>query len=239
MKILPAIDVIGGQAVRLLKGDYAKMTVYDASAVNTAKKFNALGAKNLHVVDLDGAKSGNADNLKVITEIIKSTDMLVEIGGGIRSDEIAEKYIEAGAGRIIIGTAAVTDRPFLRRLIKNYGDKVAVGADLKDGKVAIKGWLESSALTAEQFFMEMQDEGVKTVICTDVSRDGAMRGTNLDLYASLNGKFNLDVIASGGVSSISDVEALKNMGVYGAIIGKAYYEGAIDLEEAIRIANDN
>jgi len=238
MKILPAIDIIGGQAVRLYKGDYEKMTVYAKNAADFARKFEEMGAKNLHLVDLDGAKSGENTNLSVIGDIIKSTSLSVEIGGGIRSMQSAEKYINLGADRIIIGTAAVTDPKFLREAIKEFGSRVAVGADLKDGYVAIRGWLEKTALTCDQFFTRMISEGVETVICTDVSRDGAMKGTNLSLYEEILSRHSVKLIASGGVGSIEDIETLDSLGVYGAIIGKAYYENLIDIRKAMEVARD-
>ena len=235
MKIFPAIDLFGGQAVRLYKGDYDQMTVYDPEPLNTVRKFEAAGAKHLHLVDLEGAKTGQTTNLPTIENLASQTGMFIEVGGGIRNMDTVRRYLDAGASRVILGTAAVTDPEFTAKAVARYGEKIAVGADLKDGKVAIKGWLETSEDGWETFFTKMQTLGVKTVICTDISRDGAMQGTNRALYKTLVEKFTMDIIASGGVSSLEDIRALKASGVAGAIIGKAYYTGAIDLSQAIAI----
>lgn len=236
MLIFPAIDLYEKKAVRLFKGDYAQMTVYSDSPLSVAKDFESCGATCIHMVDLEGAKLGTTPNLEVVEEIAKNTDLFLEIGGGIRSLEVASRYLSVGADRVILGTAAVTDRGFLTEAVKEFGEKVAVGVDLKDGFVAIKGWTELSAYKAFDFFREMEETGVKTVICTDVSRDGAMKGTNVGLYRELSERFSVNIIASGGVSSLEDVRALKEMNLYGAIIGKAYYTGAIDLKKAIEVA---
>ena len=236
MEIYPAIDLYGGKAVRLYKGDYAQMTVYSDDPVSVAKDFAAAGAKSIHLVDLEGAKTGKPENLTAIRKILDETDLFAEVGGGIRSLETVERYLSIGVGRVILGTAAVTDPAFLEAALAKYGEKIAVGVDLKDGFVAIKGWTEKSALTAAGFFSQMERLGVKTVICTDISRDGAMQGTNRGLYRELSQAYHLDLIASGGVSSLEDVLALKAMGLHGAIIGKAYYIGAIDLKQAVEAA---
>lgn len=236
MNIFPAIDLVGGKAVRLFKGDYAQMTVYSEQPLKVAKAFEEAGAKCIHLVDLEAAKSGVPANLETIRAIAEQTDLFVEVGGGIRNMEIARTYLQAGVDRIILGTAAVQDPAFLKEALKEFGGKVAVGVDLKDGYVAIKGWTETSALTADAFFAQMEQLGVQTVICTDISKDGAMQGTNRELYKDLSQKFSIDLIASGGVSSIEDIKALRAMDLYGAIIGKAYYVGAIDLKDAIEVA---
>ena len=236
MNIFPAIDLVGGKAVRLFKGDYAQMTVYHENPLEVAKSFETAGAKYIHLVDLEGAKSGVPANLPTIEKIVQNTNLFVEVGGGIRNMEIAEAYLSIGVDRVILGTAAVTDEAFLKAALEKYGKKIAVGVDLKDGFVAIKGWTEKSTQTAEEFFRKMEALGVSTVICTDISRDGAMQGTNRELYRELGQKFRIDLIASGGVSSMEDVEALRAMELYGAIIGKAYYVGAIDLKKAIEVA---
>ena len=235
MKIFPAIDLYGGQAVRLYKGDYDRMTVYDPEPLNTVRKFEAAGARHLHLVDLEGAKTGQTTNLPTIEKLAASTGLFIEVGGGIRTMDTVRRYLNAGASRVILGTAAVTDPDFTARAVAEYGEKIAVGADLKDGKVAIKGWLETSQDTWEVFFEKMQTLGVKTIICTDISKDGAMQGTNRALYRELTQRFAMDIIASGGVSSLEDIQALKAAGVHGAIIGKAYYTGAIDLAQAVRL----
>lgn len=236
MIILPAIDLLGRKAVRLLKGDYNQVTVYSDSPLEVAEKFKSLGATHIHMVDLDGAKYGTAPNMDIVAEVAEKTGLFIEIGGGIRSMETVKKYIDAGISRVILGTAAICDEDFLKEAVKAYGKKIAVGADVKDGKIAVKGWLEQSDVTIDEFFLKMQDLGVKNIICTDISRDGAMRGTNLELYRELSAKYSLDITASGGVSSIEDVKRLREMNLYGAIIGKAYYTGAVDLKEAIEVA---
>ena len=236
MYIYPAIDLYGGKAVRLYKGDYAQMTVYSEDPVAVARDFVAAGAKHIHLVDLEGAKIGKPANLEVIQKIVAETGLFAEVGGGIRDMETVESYLSIGVSRVILGTAAVTDPVFLQAALEKYGKKIAVGVDLKDGFVAIKGWTETSDLTAEAFFEKMQNLGVKTVICTDISRDGAMKGTNRELYRELSEKFKIDLIASGGVSSLEDVKALAAMRLHGAIIGKAYYIGAVDLKKAVEAA---
>ncbi len=236
MIILPAIDLLGRKAVRLLKGDYNQVTVYSDSPLEVAEKFKSLGATHIHMVDLDGAKYGTAPNMDIVAEVAEKMGLFIEIGGGIRSMETVKKYIDAGISRVILGTAAICDEDFLKEAVKAYGEKIAVGADVKDGKIAVKGWLEQSDVTLDEFFLKMQDLGVKNIICTDISRDGAMRGTNLELYRELSAKYSLDITASGGVSSIEDVKRLREMNLYGAIIGKAYYTGAVDLKEAIEVA---
>ena len=236
MIILPAIDLYDKKAVRLYKGDYAQMTVYSENPVEIAQDFRKKGAEFIHLVDLEGAKDGTTPNLSVVEKIVAETGLKAEIGGGIRSRETLRKYIDAGISRVILGTAAVTDREFLLWAVENYGEKIAVGADIKDGFVAIKGWVEKSQITCEDFFADMEKIGVKTIICTDISKDGAMQGTNRELYKSLSEKFSINIVASGGVSSLEDIKALRKMKLYGAIVGKAYYVGAIDLEEAIALA---
>ena len=236
MNIFPAIDLFDKKAVRLFKGDYAQMTVYSHNPIEVAKDFESRGAKYIHMVDLEGAKDGTTPNIEVVADIAANTSLFVEIGGGIRSMETVERYLDAGVSRVILGTSAVTDEDFLVRAVNTYGDKIAVGADVKDGYIAIKGWLEKSAYTLDAFFEKMQSLGVKTVICTDISKDGAMKGTNLQMYRELSKKYSLDIVASGGVSSIDDIKELRKMELYGAIIGKAYYTGAIDLSEAIEVA---
>lgn len=239
MIIFPAIDLYGGSAVRLYTGDYEQMTVYDTDPVNTVRKFEAAGATHLHMVDLEGARDGGTPNLKTIERIAASTDMFIELGGGIRSIEVIEKYLDAGIDRLILGTAAVADSGFARDAAARFGDKIAAGADIKDGRVAVKGWTETSEYTCDEFCLNMQKTGIRTLICTDISRDGAMRGANRRLYAGLSEKFSMDIIASGGVSTLDDVAALAGLGIYGAIIGTAYYIGAIDLARAIEIGKES
>lgn len=236
MIIFPAIDLYDKKAVRLYKGDYANMTIYSDEPLAVAKDFEKSGATHIHMVDLEGAKDGTTPNLSVVEQIAKETGLFVEIGGGIRSVETIDRYLSCGVSRVILGTAAVNNEGFLKTVVHKYGEKIAVGADVKDGVIAINGWLEKSAVTLDAFLENMQSIGVKNVICTDISRDGAMRGTNLELYRTLSEKYEMDITASGGVSTIEDVEALRKMNLYGAIIGKAYYTGAINLKEAIEVA---
>ena len=236
MKIFPAIDLFDKKAVRLYKGDYSQMTVYSNDPVSVALDFKHLGAEYIHVVDLEGAKDGTTPNLSVVRDIVAATGLFVEIGGGIRTMDVLDAYFNAGVSRAILGTAAVKDESFLKSALEKYGDKIAVGADIKDGYVAIKGWVESSQYTVDAFFEKMQGLGVKTVICTDISKDGAMKGTNIALYSYLSEKYSVDIVASGGVSTIDDVRELRKMNIYGAIIGKAYYIGAIDIREAVEVA---
>lgn len=236
MYIYPAIDLYEGKAVRLLKGEYDKMTIYSENPLEIAKDFEAQGASFLHLVDLEGAKTGGTPNLETIKHIKENTNLFTEVGGGIRSMQVIDAYIGAGVNRVILGTAAVNDPQFLEEAVKKHGEKIAVGVDVKDGFVAIKGWTEKSQYSCMEFCEKMQNLGVKTIICTDVSKDGAMQGTNHELYRELQQKFDIDIIASGGVSSIEDVKKLADIDMYGAIIGKAYYTGAIDLKQAIEVA---
>ena len=236
MKIFPAIDLYDGKAVRLYKGDYDNMTVYSENPIEIARDFEKKGAKFVHLVDLEGAKDGTTPNLNIVKQIANETELFTEIGVGIRSMETVDKYLQNGVDRVILGTAAVNDQAFLKEAIAKYGDRIAVGVDIKDGFVAIKGWLEKSEYNCFEFCEKMQSLGVKTLICTDISKDGAMQGTNRELYKELSQKFNLDITASGGVSTIDDIKALRTLDLYAAIIGKAYYIGAIDLKEALEAA---
>ena len=236
MIIFPAIDLYDKKAVRLYRGDYSQMTVYSEDPLSVAKDFEKSGATHIHLVDLEGAKDGTTPNLDVVSEIVNKTSLFAEIGGGIRSLETIEKYLSVGVGRVILGTAAVTDESFLCRAVEKYGDRIAVGIDIKDGYVAIKGWTEKSAYTLHEFCEKSEKIGVKTIICTDISKDGAMQGTNRELYSELSERYGIDIVASGGVSSLDDIKALRKMNLYGAIIGKAYYIGAIDISSAIEVA---
>lgn len=234
MILLPAIDLYEKKVVRLTRGDYAQMTVYNDDPVAQAKLFQEAGAQWLHTVDLEGAKDGSTPNYSVIEAICKDTSLKVEIGGGIRSLDTIQKYLDAGAERVILGTKAVTDPAFLEESLDKFGSHIAVGVDIKDGKIAIKGWLETAQDSVEDFFTKLCKLGVSTVICTDVSKDGMLAGTNVDLYRQLSQKFSLDLIASGGVSSQEDLTRLKALGLYGAILGKALYTGALDLKTALK-----
>ncbi len=235
MIIFPAIDLYGGKAVRLYKGDYSRMTVYSDSPLEVAKDFRKKGAEQVHIVDLMGARDGGTPDLEMVKEIIREIPF-VEIGGGIRTMEAIASYIDAGASRVILGTAALENRELLAEALRQYGEKIAVGADIREGCISVKGWTETSSVTVDDFFADMEALGVCNIICTDISKDGAMSGTNRELYSRLSRSYSVRITASGGVSTLDDVCALRKMGLYGAIIGKAYYTGAIALEEAIEAA---
>ena len=233
MVLFPAIDILSGKAVRLYKGDYNAVTVYSERPWEFAEDFVDKGCSAIHIVDLDGARSGETVNIDTVKRIAAVKGLYSEIGGGIRNMETVSRYLEAGVDRVILGTAALKDPSFLKNALREYGDRIAVGVDLKDGKVAVKGWLETSNKDGIEFLKELEELGVEGVIVTDISRDGAMKGSNLDLYGRIKEEVSLKVTASGGVSTIEDIVALKSMGLYGAIIGKAYYTGAIKLKEAL------
>ena len=244
MIIYPAIDLYEGKAVRLYKGDYAQMTVYSSDPPQLARAITEAGAVRIHVVDLEGARDGSTPNIETVLAIKAAAEeacthsgAFVEVGGGIRDDETVSRYLEAGIDRVILGTAAVRDPAFLRRSAYRYKERIAVGIDVRDGFVAVKGWTELSEYRLGEFARMMQDEGISTIICTDISRDGAMRGANRELYRELSETLDIDIIASGGVSTLEDVRALAALGIHGAIIGKAYYTGAIDLAEAIKASD--
>ena len=236
MILFPAIDLSDGKAVRLLRGDYNQKTVFSDDPLSVALDFVSCGATHVHLVDLDGAKDGTTPNSGVVRAIAEKTPLFCEIGGGVRSLDTAEYYVSCGVDRVILGTAAVTDPAFLEAAVKEYGEKIAVGADVKDGEIAIRGWTEKSGVKLDDFMRRMVELGVGCVIVTDISKDGAMKGTNRELYRELSEKYGVPVTASGGVSDLSDVIALRKLNLYGAIIGRAYYNGAIDLKEAIKVA---
>ena len=235
MLIFPAIDLRGGRVVRLAQGDYQKMTIYASDPLEVAQGFIRVGASCLHVVDLDGAKDGNAKNRSLIGELCK-LPLMVQVGGGIRSEADVAEVLEAGAGRVIGGTIAVTDFDLLKKLAKQYGEKLAVGVDVKDGQVAIHGWQQVSDITGIDFCRRLMDIGINTVIYTDISRDGQLAGTNMALYQELTGIQGLQVIASGGVSFEQEIKGLAGMGLYGAILGKALYTGKLSLVRSLAIA---
>ena len=239
MYILPATDLYDGKVVRLYKGDYDQMTVYSDKPLQIAKSFADCGAEFLHVVDLEGARDGTTPNRRVVEKLVEKSGMSVEIGGGVRTQDTVRTYIDMGVERVILGTSAVTDPVFLERMIDRHGDRIAVGVDVRDGCVAIKGWTESSEVSCDAFFARLQQLGCVTVICTDISRDGAMRGANLELYKRLSAQYSMQIIASGGVSTLDDVVALREMGLYGAILGKALYTGDMDLKDAVKLARVN
>ncbi len=233
MKIYPAIDLRNAQAVRLTQGDYNRMTVYSNDPVSIAKTFYEAGARYLHIVDLDGAKDGTMSNFATIKDIVAATGMFCEVGGGIRNLERIEEYLKVGAGRVILGTAAVNNPEFLKAAVNNYGEKIAVGVDAKDGYVAVNGWLDVTKVKGIEFCYELLDLGVKTVIYTDIAKDGGMAGTNLPLYRELSKIEGLDITASGGISSLAEIKELDEMNIANAILGKALYTGALDLKKAI------
>ena len=233
MEIFPAIDIIGGKVVRLYKGDYQNKTEYGSSVLSQAEKFYSLGAKNLHLVDLDGAKSSKPENAKSILEVAKTGKFFIELGGGIRSYETAKYYLDNGIDRIILGTSAVNNKPLLKQLLKEYGEKVTVGVDAKDGYVAISGWLETEKIESISFCQEMVDLGVSHIIYTDISKDGTLSGTNLEVYGTLSNIKGLKVTASGGITYLEEIDKLQKMGVYGAILGKALYENKLDLKKVL------
>lgn len=234
MIVLPAIDLRGGKAVRLLRGEYDNMTVYGENPVAVAASFAEAGAGNLHVVDLDGALSGNTDNMEMIKNIISETKMSVEVGGGIRNEERVYKYLSMGAERVILGTVAAENPAFAEEMVKKYGAHIAVGADIKDGEIATHGWTKTTGTDIDTFMKMMENMGVATIICTDISRDGALMGTNMELYRSLSEKYGIGIIASGGITTVDEVHELARMKVFGAILGKAIYNGNIDLAEAVK-----
>ncbi len=233
MQIFPAIDLRGGQVVRLYQGDYDRETVYAADPCAVARDFLTAGAKYLHVVDLDGARDGMLANFDTIAAIVKQGGLYIEVGGGIRTEDRIRRYLDLGVGRCILGTIAVKDFAFTARMAQTYGDRIAVGVDARDGYVAVSGWKELSAERGVDFCRRLRDAGVKTVIYTDISRDGAEQGTNLDLYQQLAEIQGLDITASGGVSSIEELKELQRIGTRAAILGKALYTGRLDLKTVI------
>ncbi len=233
MQIYPAIDLFDGKAVRLYKGDYKQMTVYSEDPVAVAGDFVRQGAECVHLVDLEGARDGGTPNFRIIREIALQTRLFIEAGGGIRSRDVIERYLEAGIDRVILGTAAVSNPKLLDDSVREFGEHIAVGVDVRDGKVSVKGWTEEVDCSPESFCRDLSERGVRTVICTEISRDGAMQGAAEELYDRIADAAKVNLIASGGIRGIEDVRRLKTQGLYGAIIGKAYYTGAINLREAI------
>lgn len=234
MQIFPAIDLSGGQVVRLYQGDYDKMTVYGADPCAAARDFLSAGAKYLHVVDLDGAKDGTLANFESIAAIARQGGLYIEVGGGIRTEDRIRQYLDLGVSRCILGTIAVKDFDFTARMAQAYGDAIAVGVDARDGYVAVNGWKELSPERGVDFCRRLRDAGVKTVIYTDISRDGAEQGTNLELYRELAQIEGLNVTASGGVSSIGELKELQAIGTHAAILGKALYTGRLDLKTVLQ-----
>lgn len=236
MYIFPAIDIIGGNVVRLTRGDYDKVNKYSITPLDAASEFCACGASHMHIVDLDGAKSGNADNAKVIEGIVKRFNMFVEVGGGIRSEEQIKKYLDCGVSRVILGTSAVKDMAFTERMVSKYGKAVSVGVDAAGGKVAVSGWKEVTNIDSLEFCRQLQNMGVRHIIYTDISKDGCLNGTNIAIYKVLCRTLQIDITASGGITYLHELQKLKKMNIYGAIVGKAIYEGKLNLAEAIAAA---
>lgn len=238
MKLFPAIDLYAGQAVRLYKGDYSQMTVYSKDPLSVARRFQEAGAEYLHMVDLEGAKTGLTPNLELVRTVTAYSGLRVEIGGGVRSEAVVRQYLDAGVLRVILGTAAITQPGFVGEMVSKYGDRIAVGVDVRDGLVAIRGWTEVSDRRCFDFCRQMENLGVRTIICTDISKDGVLGGANLQLYKELSERLSLDIVASGGVSSLEDIRALRDMGLYGTILGKALYTGDLDLRRAVALVKE-
>ena len=235
MIIFPAIDISGGNVVRLYKGDYNQMTVYDGFPFEVAKKYESVGATHLHVVDLDGAKSGLTDNFSSIEKIAKETDLFIEVGGGIRDEERIRIYKEIGVKRVILGTVAVKNPEFAREMAMKYGSLIAAGVDVKNGYAAVHGWTETSEVSGFEYCRNLKNLSINTVIYTDISKDGTESGTNMEAYKELSKIDGLNVVASGGITYYEEIEKLSDMGIYGAILGKALYSGALDLKKALDI----
>lgn len=236
IEIFPAIDLHNGQAVRLTQGDYNQVEVFFKNPVEVLDFFNRNNSKNLHIVDLDGAKDGNTKNYEVIKELVEKSDFFVQVGGGIRDEERIKKYIDLGVDRVILGTIAVENEEFLIDMVKKYGDKIAVSVDAKDEKVAVKGWTETVELNSLDFCKKLSDIGVKTIIYTDISKDGMLSGTNLDVYLRLSKLVESDIIASGGITFLDEIRELNENNIYGAIVGKAVYSGKLDLKEILEVS---
>ncbi len=237
MYIFPAIDLFDSKAVRLLKGDYEKMTVYSDNPVDIVRDFEKNGISHMHMVDLEGAKSGDNKNFKMIARIRESSALFMQLGGGIRSMEQAEKYLDLGINRIILGTAAIEDEGLLERLVDKYQERIAVGVDVKDGIVKTHGWRKSTGIHLKDFCEKLNALNIKTIIATDISKDGAMKGTNIALYENLKQLTDADLVASGGIHSIEELKKIYDLDLYGAIIGRAYYTGDIKLSEAVKYEN--
>ena len=233
MTIYPAIDLYGGKVVRLSRGDYEQMTVYGENPVSVAHSFKDAGAKAIHIVDLEGARDGKPANSGIIKRIASELELDIQVGGGIRTADTVEMYLNAGVKRVILGTAAVSSQGFLEEMVRKFSEAIAVSADIRDGFVAIKGWIEQSDKDVFDFCRAVEGCGVKTLICTDISKDGLLGGTNIGLYHTLREKLSIKLIASGGITSLSEIEALAALHMDGAILGRALYEGSIRLEEAL------
>jgi phosphoribosylformimino-5-aminoimidazole carboxamide ribotide isomerase len=239
MTIYPAIDIFEGKAVRLQRGDYEQMTIYSDDPVSVALGFKKAGATAIHIVDLEGARDGKPANYRVIERIASGSGLFIQVGGGIRTPETIEKYLSTGIKRVILGTAAVSQPGFLKEMVRTYKEAIAVSIDIKDGLVAIKGWTEVSDRDALAFCEAVSALGVQTIICTDISKDGMLCGTNIELYKILRAKLPIAIIASGGVTSAKEISTLSKLGMNGAILGKALYTGAIKLEDVLNVSKEN
>lgn len=238
MIVFPAIDLFQGKAVRLYQGDYSRMQFYHDDPAALARNMRDQGAEAIHIVDLEGAKDGNTPNLEIAAAIKRESGLFCEIGGGVRSMETIEQYLGAGLDRVILGTSAITDKTLVSDAVNRFGVRISVGADLRNGHIAVKGWTQTTDVSAEEFFSRIEALGVRHIICTDISRDGAMRGTNLELYRSLSTRHAVNLTASGGIRSLDDLRMLREMKLYGAVIGRAYYEGSLDLAAAVKEARE-
>lgn len=235
MIILPAIDILGGKCVRLFKGEYGTARQVASSAEETVKSFEQAGAGYIHMVDLDGAKEGTTVNRDLFARLAKLTNVPIELGGGIRNMETVDMYLNIGISRVILGSAALRDREFLKRAVDKYGEKISVGIDAKGGKVSVAGWLDDSDKDYIEFAKEMEKEGVKNIIFTDISKDGTLAGPNLEQLGALASSVKCDITASGGIHNMVDIENLCKMKLYGAITGRAIYDGTLDLVQAIEL----
>lgn len=233
MQIFPAIDIKGGQVVRLTQGDYDQVEVYAAEPAAIAAQFREKGAQNLHMVDLDGARDGTLANYDAIRRVVQAGGLFTQVGGGIRDEERICRYLELGVGRVILGTVAAENPDFVQRMVKAYGERIAIGVDARGGKVAVKGWREVTDLDAVDFCRRLEQWGVATIIYTDISRDGMGQGTNLEIYRTLASECGCDIVASGGITRMEEFVRLGEIGTYGAIVGKALYTGALQLEEVL------
>ena len=233
MQIYPATDILGGKVVRLTKGDYNQVKIYADSPAEMALEFMKDGATNLHMVDLDGAKDGAPVNFDAIKEAAQIKNLFIEVGGGIRDMKRVEDYLNLGVKRVILGTAAIRNYPFVEEAVKEFGDAIAVGVDAKEGFVAVSGWQETTSVKSVEFCKKLRDTGVATVIYTDISKDGMLSGTNLDIYKELSAIEGLQIVASGGITYADEIKKLNEMGIYGAIVGKAVYEGKLSLKDAL------
>ena len=238
IEIFPAIDLHNGQAVRLKQGSYNDVEVFFKNPIEVLEFFNKNNLKNLHIVDLDGAKDGFTKNYEVIKKLVEKKDFFVQVGGGIRDEERIKKYIELGVDRVILGTIAVENEEFLKNMLEKYGDKIAVSVDAKNQKVAVKGWIETMEIDSLEFCQKLSDLGVKTIIYTDISKDGMLAGTNIDIYLKLSKLVKSNIIASGGITFLDEIKELNKNNIYGAVVGKAIYSGKLELKDVLSVSEE-